>query len=84
MLSVKYDVYFRKIAARSKYHEEQELLHEFNGSDHKSIAFEYDSPRDARNAAQALVVYVRHNKMPLRIMARMDHVVAERTTNEEH
>ena len=78
MLNFKYDVSVRNRHPRTKYDPEKNLVHEFFASSHKNVSIEYESAHDARNAAQALVLYTKQTRTPVSVIQREKHVILVR------
>jgi hypothetical protein len=82
MLHFKYDVEYKSRHHRSKYDAEQNLVHEFNASNHTNACLTYDTSQEARNAAQAMVVYVRKTRTPVVVIQRGKNVFFLRKEGE--
>ena len=74
---------FRKIAKKSIYTQEFDVLHEFLPSDNKNIRFEYSTAKEARSAAAALKKYAKENKQPLIFKQRGNYIFAIRKGDDE-
>ena len=74
---------FRKIAKKSIYTQEFDVLHEFLPSDNKNIRFEYSTDKEARAATAALRNYAEQNKQPLIFKQRANYVFAIRKDGEK-
>ena len=70
MLNFKYDVTVKSRHPRTKYDQEKNLVHEFNASQHKNVCLEYASVHDAKNAAQAIVSYIKQTRTPVIVAQR--------------
>ena len=73
-----YNQICRNIVKKTKYDYERGLLHEFLASENENIRLEYDSPREACNAAAMLKLYVKNARQPLEIKQRGNAVFAFR------
>ena len=83
MLNFKYDVKFKEHQSVRKYDEERNLLHEFNASNHGNVCMEYATPLEAKNAAQALVCYVKKTRTPIIVSQREKCVFLRRREGKE-
>lgn len=72
----------RKITGKSIYTQEQNLLHEFLATDNENICFEYHNTQEAINAVQALKMYAKKARQPLKFAQRGNRVFAERSVKE--
>ena len=75
MLNFKFDVTVKSRHPRTKYDREKNLVHEFNASSHKNVCLEYASIKEARNAAQALVAYMKQTRTPIKVTQREKCVI---------
>lgn len=82
MLHFQYDVKYKPHHPRSKYDAEQNLVHEFNASNHTNACLTYDTPHEARNAAQAMAVYVKKTRTPIVVIQRGKNVFFLRKEGE--
>lgn len=73
-----YNQVCRNIVKKTKCDYERGLLHEYLASENENIRLEYDTPREAVNAAAMLKLYVRNARQPLEIKQRGNAVFAER------
>jgi len=74
---------YRKMADKSVYAQEHQLLSDFLTSEHENIRFEYGNERESKNAYQALKNYIMETKKPLKLCQRKHYVFAIRTIEEE-
>ena len=74
---------FRKIAKKSIYTQEFDVLHEFLPSDNKNIRYEYSTDKEARAATAALRKYAEQNKQPLIFEQIANYVFAIRKDGEK-
>lgn len=77
-----YNKDFRKMANKSVYTQEFDLLHEFLATDNKNIRFEYSTEKEAINARQACATYIKNNNKPLKVMQRGNYVFAVKTIED--
>lgn len=78
MIKVTYDVPYKKYSGYSVYHAEHLAIREFHTSDHTNICFEYAKKVQAKNATQAILVWLRKNRMPMVVMQRENTVIVEK------
>lgn len=79
----KFNQSYRKIAKKSMYEREFEVLHELSASNHENVEFEYSTVREARNALAALIIYIAETKMSLEVAQRNNFVYACKKRNDK-
>ena len=77
-----YNKFCKYIAKKSIYEQEYTLLHEFLASKNENICFEYETRREAVNAAASLTMYIKKAKQPLLIKQRENFVFAVRKADK--
>ena len=82
MVEFAYDVELKVPQKRTTYDGEKNLIHEFNASKHKNVSLRYPTAIKAKNAAQALVTYVKQTHTPVRITQRNNKVIIFRKGDE--
>lgn len=73
-----YNKTYREICRKIKYEQERELLHDFLASENKNMCFEYENPREARNAVQWIRRYSKEAKKGIVAKVRKNFVIVER------
>ena len=81
--SYKYNQKFKKIAKKSIYDQEQNLIHDFLASKNENIEFEYTCAKEAFNARNTLKRYTEACRQPVKVTQRNNYVYVVKTFAEE-
>ena len=74
----------RPFRVRSKYAYEHNLLHDFHGSSKKIMCLEYDSEISAKLAYNPIDMYIKRNRMPLKVNKRNNALYITREAEQEN
>ena len=66
----------RKLMDRSVYAEEHKILSDLLESNNENVRLEYGNEREAVNAVQALKMWTKSNRKPLKLAQRRNYVFA--------
>lgn len=72
----------RRLMDRSLYAEEHKVLSDFLASDNENVRLEYGNENEAINARQALNMWVKNNRKPLKLAQRRQYVFAVKTIED--
>lgn len=73
---------YRKMADKSVYAQEHQLLSDFLTSEHDNIRLEYGNEREAKNAYQSLRKHIMQERKPLKVLQRQNYVFAVKKVEE--
>lgn len=79
---IEYNKECRIMKDRTLYAEERKVLSDFLASENENVRLEYGSEREAKNSWQALYMWIKNNRKPLKVVQRKNFIFAIKTIED--